>query len=142
MAGVVRQRPSEAEVNQAAMEGDVERLRMLLEHGLPFISQQPHFTPLMAAVVGGSADCVSMLLEREIAVNQIAMFHRTALYYAAHKPENQKILELLLKSGANPNIASRGRTPAQYARQKGFVDNAEFLDSFCGSSFKPAKRSS
>ncbi|KKP07511.1 hypothetical protein THAR02_00432 [Trichoderma harzianum] len=65
-------------------------------------------TRLRQAVVAGSMPLTQLLIRLDYAVNGIDSGRRTALYYAAKK-RMLPIMDLLLNSGADPNILPTGR---------------------------------
>ncbi|MGI8469831.1 MAG: ankyrin repeat domain-containing protein [Pyrinomonadaceae bacterium] len=74
-------------------------------------------TPLMLAADGGYARAVKLLIDKGAFINAQDIFGRTALIYAANssQPTEFKIIDFLLKAGADPNIVadkeSGGYTP-------------------------------
>ncbi|MBU3693290.1 MAG: ankyrin repeat domain-containing protein [Rhodocyclaceae bacterium] len=83
-------------------------------------------TPLMAAAWSRCEPCVALLLEREAVVdNPLAPW--TPLHYAAHQGD-ARIVELLLKAGANPDARSaNGTTPLMMGAMSGVPEVARAL---------------
>lgn len=83
-------------------------------------------TPLMTAAWSRCEACIAMLLERDAVVdNPLAPW--TPLHYAAHQGD-VRIVEMLLKAGANPNARSaNGTTPLMMGAMSGVADVARAL---------------
>ena len=101
-------------LQQAAYEGSLEIVLLLLENGaiihpdpphLNYLSRSPLRTTdaLQAASLGGSEDIVKLLLERGAKVHTKMPGNGSALYFAAHKG-HKTIVELLIVHGADVNI--------------------------------------
>ncbi|HEY0428228.1 MAG TPA: ankyrin repeat domain-containing protein [Pyrinomonadaceae bacterium] len=89
-----------------------ELLNLLIEAGADVnAAGESGITPLMAAVESGNISVVKMLLKKGAAVNAQDKFGRTALVFAVQgifgKPDIE-IVDLLLKSGADPNLTTNG----------------------------------
>ncbi len=90
-------------------------------------------TALIPAAEKGYVETVRLLLEKtKIEVNHVNKLGWTALMEAVvlsdGGPDHQRIIELLLEHGANPNIAdNEGITALQHATSKGFDDIVRLL---------------
>lgn len=118
-------------LHRAARGGDVESVRLLLQHGAdPELPQVQGITPLqLAAGLGhGGADTrgrfynenqaidvLNVLIEGGAEVNAQDGQGRSALHGAVRKGWT-KVIQLLVEAGADPNLAdSNGLTPLDYA---------------------------
>lgn len=97
---------------EAAAAGELERVRALLEAGVPADHSHPDSdTALMAAIEGGHEAVVALLLERGAGPNRTG--HRARLpLTAAYEAANLPIARRLLAAGARipPPTAGRGTT--------------------------------
>ena len=87
--------------------------------------------PLSAAVEGGYADIVQLLLENHADVNAKSNYCLTPLHYAAQKG-HKEIAKLLLACGADANAKNthaneNGDTPLHLAAGEGHSDVIELL---------------
>ncbi|MDR2214045.1 MAG: ankyrin repeat domain-containing protein [Pseudomonadales bacterium] len=115
---------------RAAFSGDVEAMRLLLEHGAdPFITTYGGTSALMAAAglnwretqsysVSAAAllEAVNLCIELGLDVNASNSMGLTALLGAANRGSND-IIEVLVAHGARLDIQdAEGRTPLQWAQ--------------------------
>jgi ankyrin repeat protein len=115
---------------RAAFSGDVQVMRLLLDHGAdPFITTYEGTSALMAAAginwretqsytesAAASRDAVALCIELGLDVNASNSMGLTALLGAANRGAND-IIELLLQHGARLDIKdAEGRTPLQWAK--------------------------
>lgn len=83
-------------------------------------------TPLMAAAWSRCEPCVAMLLERDALIDNPAA-PWTPLHYAAHQGD-ARIVEMLLKAGADPDARSaNGTTPLMMGAMSGVAAVARAL---------------
>src|SRR5690606_37168970 len=104
----------------AARQGCVECVRLLLDAGADIHETNPEkIAPLLMALLNGHFDAAKLLVERGADENQWDLWGRTPLYAAVDfntlphggRPDRPplsettglEIIELLLRSGANPN---------------------------------------
>ena len=98
-------------VMAAAEAGDVEVLRLLLEHGGDpnsterIVESNERISALMIAAQLGHLDCVKLLLERGADVN-LTTEHGNALHFAVFT-ERREVARLLLDRGAEVNTPGR-----------------------------------
>jgi ankyrin repeat protein len=115
---------------RAALSGDIELMRLLLEHGAdPAIATRKGTTALMAAAgvnwkptqtftrsEDEFVEAVELCLELGIDVNAVNSQGLTAMHGAAHRGWTP-IIELLAESGADLNVReAEGRLPLDYAK--------------------------
>lgn len=120
----------------AATLGQLSSCRVLLANGAQVdAANDLGYTPLMAALDGGHADVVDLLLKSGADVNPKVIARidvkglggATALYIATRK-EDLASIRKLLKSGADVNRRSgNGWTPLKSAAQQGNVDIVKAL---------------
>lgn len=99
----------------AAGHGKEDAVKFLLEHNAnPNCATDDGITPLLSAVAAGSLLCVELLIQAGAATN-ISAGGATALNIASDN-EDRKIIECLLKGGADANIPDEdGMKPIQVA---------------------------
>jgi len=106
--------------------GHLDILKMTLAHGADLKSTNRYGgTALIPAAERGHVDTVETLIEAGVAVDHVNNLGWTALLEAILLGDggerHQKIVELLLQAGADPDLADRdGITPIQHARKRGF----------------------
>ncbi|KAG6576518.1 ankyrin-like protein [Phytophthora cinnamomi] len=108
--------------HEAAGNGSVEMLELLVQHdvslhpnGQEQVDKVMARHPFHYAAVEGKADFVQALLEKKLVdVNFVDIDGCTALYYAAANG-HVDVLQVLLRFGGNPNIASIRRSPLHCA---------------------------
>jgi ankyrin repeat protein len=82
-------------------------------------------TPLHCAAKRGCIEGIKLLLKHKANINAVDENHETALHLAASNPP---IAKLLIEHGADPSVRnSTAQTPADIARQIGFIDLSKAL---------------
>jgi len=99
----------DSELIEAVEEGDVERVRGLLERGAdPDARDEDGRTPLYIAAANGSVEVARLLLKHGADVNARAIDGSTPLHLAVAFG-HLDVAELLLERGADVNAGNRGR---------------------------------
>ncbi|MBZ6078231.1 ankyrin repeat domain-containing protein [Microvirga sp. WGZ8] len=110
----------------AGARGHLEILKMTLAHGADLKSTNRYGgTALIPAAERGHVDTVRTLIEAGVDVDHVNNLGWTALLEAIILSDggkrHQQIVELLVKAGADINLADRdGVKPLQHARSRGF----------------------
>ncbi len=110
----------------AGARGHLEILKMTLAHGADLKSVNRYGgTSLIPASERGHVETVRTLIEAGVDVDHVNKLHWTALLEAIILGDggerHQRIVDLLVKAGANVNLADGdGVTPLQHARSRGF----------------------
>jgi len=101
-----------ASIHEAAYVGNLNRVKALLNQGVPVNSRDGHgWTPFHWAAASGHLNIVQELLRRGARVNPRSNYGRTPLHIAAYYGYPRVVHELL-KAGANPKFRNRiGNTP-------------------------------
>jgi ankyrin repeat protein len=96
-----------SELHIAAYEGDVERVKKLLEKGAnPNIQDEVGRTPLRNAAFKGHVDVVKLLLEHGADPNIQNEYGDTPLHMAVYWGRVD-VVKLLLEYGADPTVRTR-----------------------------------
>jgi ankyrin repeat protein len=109
----------------AGARGHLAILKLTLAHGADLKSTNRYGgTALIPAAERGHVETVRTLIEAGVAVDHVNRLGWTALLEAVILGDggapHQQIVALLLKAGANANLADpQGATPLQHARAKG-----------------------
>jgi ankyrin repeat protein len=117
----------------AGAQGHLEILRMTLSHGADLASTNRYGgTALIPAAERGHVETVRTLIQAGVAVDHINKLHWTALLEAiilgSGGERHRRIVDLLVKAGANVNLADGGGvTPLQHARSRGFKEIEQIL---------------
>jgi len=118
----------------AGAEGRNEILRMTLEAGADLKSTNRYGgTALIPAAHHGHPETVAILLRTRIDKDHVNKLGWTALLEAVilgdGGPTYARIVQMLVKAGANPNIADRnGVTPLAHARARNLTEIAKILE--------------
>ena len=95
-----------APIHNAAQNGNLNRVKALLNQGVPVNSRNEHgYTPLHNAAYSGNLNIVQELLKRGAHVNPRARSGMTPLYLAAFW-NNPHVVHALIRAGANPKYRS------------------------------------
>ena len=102
--------PDEAALRKAANNGDLKRVKELVELGTDVNAQDDEggwgMTPLTWAAYRGHKDVVEYLLEQKADINKPCKLGQTALWDAANLGHSG-IVKLLLDNGADPDIQDK-----------------------------------
>jgi len=98
----------EIDLIQAASNGDLSRVQILLTEGINAnVKGEYDKTPIIAASENGHMEIVKLLIEKGADVNAKDSSSRTALMYASKGNGNTAIVKLLLDNGANVNAKDK-----------------------------------
>ena len=112
------------EIHDAAIDGDLERVRELLDQGVSVDAADDSGTPLQWALFGNQTGVVRLLLENGANPN-VQGAGGSPLIQASTNGDIEAI-RLLLEHGADPN-AGEDRTPLTVAAQMGDLEVTELL---------------
>ncbi|MER1967478.1 ankyrin repeat domain-containing protein [Castellaniella sp. GW247-6E4] len=113
--------------------GHLDILKMTLSHGADLKSTNRYGgTALIPAAERGHVEAVRMLVEAGVDVDHVNNLGWTALLEAIILGDggerHRRIVDILLKAGANPDLADDGGvTPLEHARQRGFGEIERLL---------------
>ncbi|MGB6242807.1 MAG: ankyrin repeat domain-containing protein [Castellaniella sp.] len=131
----------------AGARGHLEILKMTLTHGADLKSLNRYGgTALIPAAERGHVETVRVLIQAGVAVDHVNNLGWTALLEAiilsnGGEP-HQRIVDLLLQAGADPNLADgQGVTPLQHARARGYRDIEASLLAAISAAAAPCPRS-
>lgn len=116
-------------LHEAARQGDVDRVRQLLDQGVAVAEIDEAGDPaLVIASLAGHADVVTLLLERGADIEIRNKHGLTALHAAAYGG-NMDVVELLIAKGAavNDTANSYKMSPLHAAAEEGHADVVAFL---------------
>jgi ankyrin repeat protein len=118
----------ESPLERAIAANDTQRVHALLKLGAdPNARGSYGLTPLMMAVGMDNPETVGLIAER-CEVNASEDNDATALHYAINAVNGNRIVEILLKAGADPNIPDAcGETPLHHAAWGGKAEIALML---------------
>ncbi len=123
-----------SELFDAVREGRIDRVKSFFKQGLSVntlhrVGFDQNTTPLIQAASAGNAQMVGFLLGRGAHINHRQADDTTALFHAVRSADNggrtpkyvidyPKTIQLLLKAGANPNLANHNRAaPLYFAKE-------------------------
>lgn len=112
----------------AGAQGHLEILKLTLSHGADLESTNRYGgTALIPAAERGHVETVRTLIKAGVAVDHVNRLHWTALLEAIILGDggmrHRQIVDLLVKAGANVNLADGGGvTPLQHARSRDFKE--------------------
>ena len=99
-----------APIHSAARNGNLNRVRTLLNRGVPVNARNAYgFTPLHKAASGGHVNVVKELLRRGAHVNPRTHQGYTPLHFGYLHP---RVIHTLIKAGANPKYRNINGTNA------------------------------
>lgn len=130
--GITQERPGLEEeefFRQAALDGDLEKVKMLLQQGVECnAADEEGRTALMLASFNGHSEIILMLMKEGAVIDQRDYMDRTALIYGATGafPETVRIL---LENGADPNSVDSEEhfSPLMYAAAEGHLEVVKVL---------------
>ena len=112
----------------AAQSANMEMVDALIRAGSAVSATDDRgFTPLHFAAATNATDCIRVLLKAGADPNAKANNGLTPLHIAAIYGFGDAV-QRLLDNGADPGVLVQGKTPAVWAREKGFADLADKLD--------------
>lgn len=121
-------------IYQAAVDGDVDRVKALLAEGGDVNEKDPRmgYAPLHSAARNGRKAVVELLLEKGADINAKEKGGRTALCLAVEYGRlaagQKEVIELLLAKGADINATSgRGENALSLAQKKGNTEIEKLL---------------
>ena len=121
----IRNSFGETALMHVAMHGDIDTARLLVSKGAQV--NQPGWTPLHYAVIGGQADMVRWLLEQNAYIDSPSANQTTPLMMAA-RDKQATLARLLLQEGADPSLRNEaGLSAADYAQRAGDAETAQWL---------------
>jgi hypothetical protein len=122
-------------VTIAAVQNDVEMLKLLLERGgnARAITSPYDGTALIAAAHLGHVEVVRTLIAAKAPLDHVNNLGWTALLEAVllgdGGPNHTEVVRALVVAGANVNLADRqGSTPLAHARRRGFAEMVRILE--------------
>lgn len=126
----------------AAMTGDLEKTRALLDAGISAnVRDSFNIRAIARAALWGHYEVVRLLLERGAKVNEQERLGVTLLMLAANKGDKE-LLELFLEYGADTEIRSEdGETALSIASKKGYVELVQILERHQGKTVTAAPAS-
>ena len=110
-----------APIHNAARSGNLNRVKTLLDQGVPVNSRnEGGYTPLHFAVLSGNLNIVQELLKRGAHVNPRTRSGTTPLYLAVFWDRSPHIIHALIRAGANPKYRNMyGYDASIYSRTGG-----------------------
>jgi len=103
------------EWQDATRQGNIEKVRLLLEGGVDIDSKDEHGqTALMNAAHAGKAELVRLLIEKGAGLNHTAKYNLSALMLSIIGRYTE-IAQLLIEAGADLNLRSSGSFPGKTA---------------------------
>lgn len=112
---------SEEALRQAALDGNMDQVNSLLEHGTRVDAPDPEgHTALMFAAFNGHSDIILLLLDQGAALDRRDLMGRTSLLYASTGPFPETV-KILLDKGAKPNVVDSDEhfSPLMHAAAEG-----------------------
>lgn len=119
----------EESFRQAALDGDLDKVKLLLNQGVPcHVRDQDGHTALMFAAYNGHSEIILALIEAGAEVDQKDLMDRTALLYGATGPFPETV-KILLEHGADPNQVDSEEhfSPLMHAAAEGNLEVVKVL---------------
>ncbi|KAM0878268.1 hypothetical protein ACQ4PT_034993 [Festuca glaucescens] len=113
----------------AATRAHPDVVAILLRHGAdPNKVANLYFTPLASSLVGGSLECMKLLIQAGADVNAGGFCGTTPLFSACSRRGSVPFVKCLLEAGANPNVLDElGRLPIEVAAAHAEMEIVEVL---------------
>ncbi len=111
-------------IHDAAMDGDAQQIRLLLEAGADVNAPDPLGGPLYLALFAQHNDAALVLIEAGADPNYVGMMGSTLMLVV--QLGNDDILNSLLAAGADPNVGD-GQTPLMAAALSGRAEAVRLL---------------
>jgi ankyrin repeat protein len=111
-------------------QGNYEMVKQLLSEGVDVNTRVPNGCSLIHfAADYGHVNIATLLLEKGANVNDTAPASRLTPLHAAARGGHMAMVKFLIEKGANPTLKNyQDRTPADFARSRGFKEISEYLD--------------
>jgi len=129
MIAYMRGNSDSSEIYDAATNGDLKRVKSLLEENPNVVFSKDHegLTPLHYAVLNGNKDTAEFLLSSKAEVNSKDYDGKMPLHYAASEGYKE-IVDFLLVNKAEINARDKfDKMPLHYAASEGHKEIVEFL---------------
>lgn len=104
--------PQDDQLSMAALQGDLDAVKLFVEAGFPVDAPSNSGTPLIAAATYGKTEVVRYLLDHGANVNAVDEVNCTALMRAADHCDATDVIELLLSHGAHTDVKAAGGATA------------------------------
>jgi len=116
------------DLNQAAVDGDLERVKTLVGQGSDVNAKnRMGMTPLVVAAMNNRTAVCEFLVTKGADLNAKDGKGQTALYFAVDR-NNKELVEMLVKKGADVNVGTgRGENAFSLAKKKGNTEIADLL---------------
>ena len=112
----------------AAEHGYIGLVSLFIEQNCDIGGKDVHgATALHSAALGGQAEIVELLLKKGLYFDVLSSHGQTPLFSAVARRNNVKVIELLLKAGADVNAVNRWATPLSKAALAGHINNVKIL---------------
>ena len=128
LPGLIMHSLADSDLYTAAQEGDVERVKKLVEAGMPINEKTLNGrTPLQSACFYGHLPVVEYLVEHGGNMNERDTYGLTPMHYACYK-RHLNVVVYLIEHGGNVNERTEdGWTPLLLAAQEGHLSIVECL---------------
>ena len=125
----INQSWSDTPLQMAAMLGQLENARLLIEAGADLNLQGPiGLTPLMCATICDQTLAAKLLIESGCDVDAMSKYHGRTAFMMAVRRGNKHLMELLIENGADINKESNAGTNALIqAARDGFLNVVQLL---------------
>ena len=127
---IISKDDTEADLRQAAIDGDIDKIRRMLKHGVNVNARdEKGWTALRCAVFQENLDVVEFLLTQKANPNLADTEDGTTPLHWAAQVGNTEIVKALLDARAKPNVRDKtsGITPLYSAATSGYIETAKAL---------------